>query len=337
MKEFMKKQLLYEGYSLTRKPPLNYADIKSSELFIKEVYSYPAAYLLSLRNAYVTPYGIVMHKWRVLPASKIVDCHALPSFMKKIVLGRVRHFKHQCLVATNSFYDNYYHFTAESLPRLLSAMRQAPDAALLLHEAAPRFVKEYVSLLGFDRIEYLAADELARVDDLLFPMHTAQMLSQNPQAVREVADYLKAKVSARIPDFTAYKNIYISRQRAAYRKVLNEEAVIALLEGYGFQTILLEDYSVAEQIAMLSNVRNFVSVHGAGISNIMYMPAGGLVVDLIHEHHYDPAFFNLANTLGHDTIFLQCEAANQDARGVAWDSFTVDVGKLKQYLDAYLK
>ncbi|MBC6988300.1 glycosyltransferase family 61 protein [Hymenobacter sp. BT491] len=333
----MKKKLLYGPYNVTRRMPLNYSDIRGVNNFVSANYSYGPTYLYELQNAYVSPYGVVMHDWRVLKESKVARHHAMPSFLKKIFLRKIKVVNEVCISAINSFYDNYYHFTAESLPRLFVMRELANDAVLLMHAQIPEFIKQYLDLLGFKNIVFVRSDEVVLAKKLLFPMPTADSLHQSVVAMTEVASWLKEKCQCASALLPAYQNIYISRKRAAYRQVLNEDEVVAMLRKFDFKVVCFEDYSIVEQIRLLSNVKNFISVHGAGISNIMYMPEGGLVIDLIHEKHYDQAFFNLANAMNHDILFMQSKPANIDPRGPAYDSFYVNVSQLEVYLNKYMK
>ena len=51
--------------------------------------------------------------------------------------------------------------------------------------------------------------------------------------------------------FPDKKRIFISREHARARKVLNEEEMMTLLEDYGFTKVTLESLTVVEQINLL--------------------------------------------------------------------------------------
>ncbi|SMB89508.1 Capsular polysaccharide biosynthesis protein-like [Hymenobacter roseosalivarius DSM 11622] len=336
----MEKTVLQNSYRIKRKLPLNYDEIVDRDKFITECYEYGETYLYRLKNAYVTPYGVVMSNWRVVKEaiySYQEKINFYPTFFKKILFNKVRKVPGLSVTATHVWFPNYYHFTTECLPRLYSLREWADKATLLLPEGTPAFVDEYVKLTGFSKVVKIPINELAQAEELLLTTHTATSLDHNDALIREMAGWYKARVNAGSSSFRGYENLYISRQRATYRKLLNEDELIAALAPYNFKVVNMEDYTVQEQIALLSQVRNLVAVHGAGMTNLMYMPEGGLMVNLIHEHRYDPAFFTLANALNHDTVIIQGKAANDDARGPAFDSFSVDVPKIRHYLDLYLK
>ena len=43
----------------------------------------------------------------------------------------------------------------------------------------------------------------------------------------------------------------------------------------GFETVYTEELSFAEQVRLFSETRCLVSIHGAGLTNLMFMPPGG--------------------------------------------------------------
>jgi capsular polysaccharide biosynthesis protein len=55
------------------------------------------------------------------------------------------------------------------------------------------------------------------------------------------------------PDFS--KKVFVSRQKAAYRRILNEDDVFALFEPLGFKRYNLEDLNFAEGVPAVSKCR----------------------------------------------------------------------------------
>ncbi len=56
------------------------------------------------------------------------------TFFKKIAMGKFRRVSGDCLVAHNAYYDNYYHWTLEALPRIYSMREYTKGLTLLIHE-----------------------------------------------------------------------------------------------------------------------------------------------------------------------------------------------------------
>jgi capsular polysaccharide biosynthesis protein len=79
------------------------------------------------------------------------------------------------------------------------------------------------------------------------------------------------------------RRIYLTRKRTSRRKVTNEAEVSAALVRRGFDVIDFEGLNLAEQIRLSAEANLFVSIHGAGLTNIMFMPPGSTVVELYPE------------------------------------------------------
>lgn len=76
------------------------------------------------------------------------------------------------------------------------------------------------------------------------------------------------------------EKIYISRERALWRRVSNEKELIATLEQYGFRSVLLEDIPVLQQAEIFHKARVIVGPHGAGFANTIFCKPVYILVDI---------------------------------------------------------
>jgi tetratricopeptide (TPR) repeat protein len=92
------------------------------------------------------------------------------------------------------------------------------------------------------------------------------------------------------------QRIYISREKAAHRRVLNEDKMINLLEKYGFKSVTLENLSVSEQAAYLGAAKVIVAPHGGGLTNLVFCQSGTKVLELFPPC-YLPSFYWVISNL----------------------------------------
>ena len=332
----MKKTLLYDAVTIDRKPPVNYSEIKNVRNFIHLNEFIEPCYLCELSGAYVSPYGIVFKNGSVVEESVYSmftkNRNAL-TFYKKILLNKVKKVSGDCLVAHNAYYDNYYHWTLEALPRIFSVKAHTPNLKLLIHEKLKPFIEYYLSFFNFKDIILIKEDELVWAEKLWLPMHTAPGLRHKESLIREMAGYIKVKHGLSHPNTTVDK-LFISRKKATFRKAVNEDEVYALLYEHGFQKVVLEELSVKEQINLLRGVKIFAGIHGAGFSNLLYMDQGKLLLDIIHEDHQQDAFYNLACAFGIDYFRLECKGTGVQ-KYCGSDDIIVDKDGLKNVLSAH--
>jgi capsular polysaccharide biosynthesis protein len=78
-----------------------------------------------------------------------------------------------------------------------------------------------------------------------------------------------------------------------------------MLSEKGFQSVVLEDLSPQEQIETLYDADVVVGTHGAGLSNILFSPAGLRVIEIFPTPYVVPHYFFLSKALGHDYTY-QC-------------------------------
>jgi hypothetical protein len=183
------------------------------------------------------------------------------------------------VVAHNS-YSGYFHFLAEILPRLYLLKNELGRLVLLLPELyRSSFVFDALKAVGVSQVYWLQKDHLYHIPRLLFPTVTAPQRHYNPVLIKRISNDLIEKTSSASPPFYATK-LYIVRKRAAKRKILNEREVVSLMEENGFKCIELEDFSFSQQVQLCRQAKTIVSIHGAGLTNIMFMGPGSKVLEL---------------------------------------------------------
>ncbi|MEA5620785.1 glycosyltransferase family 61 protein, partial [Cronbergia sp. UHCC 0137] len=121
--------------------------------------------------------------------------------------------------------------------------------------------------------------------------------------------------------------IYISRQKATSRRVLNETLLEPLLNEYGFQVLICEQLSLAEQIRLFSNTEAIVGPHGAGLANIMY-PQHKISIGEICCPPTVPCYLVIARQLGHSFSRLQADPVGDNKIG----DMSLTSEKLKSWL-----
>jgi len=326
----LQKKLLYAAHTVHRKLPVNYEEMHDGKIsFIRTEESIDASYLIEIKNAYISPFGVIFKNGFVVKESVYSmfkpNSFAL-SFFKKIALNKVRKISGNCIVAHHSYYQNYYHFLLEILPRLFVLKEQATSLKLVINKNIPSFVKEYIELFNFKEIVYINDDEIAKVDNIIFSTYLSRGLAYNESVIKEMSAWLCQKLY----DDTitnAPEKIFISRDNATYRKTVNENDVFCFLQQKGFVKFNLEEPSIKAQANFFKNAKYIIGSHGAGFSNMIYSKNCLLAMDIIHEQHPQDCFHNLANCFNIDYLYFQCRGtgansyANNDDILVNLDTF----------------
>lgn len=100
--------------------------------------------------------------------------------------------------------------------------------------------------------------------------------------------------------------LYISRSKAAWRKVVNENELVEKLKKLGFHYVELETLTVKEQIQLFSNAKLIVSPHGAGLSNLAFCRPGVKVIELFAPRYVVPTYTLVSHHNRLDYHYLIC-------------------------------
>ncbi|RYU74631.1 glycosyltransferase family 61 protein [Hymenobacter persicinus] len=236
---------------------------------------------------------------------------------------------------------NYYPWLIDSLPRL----HLVKEAGLwdsidyfLIYDLNRRFVVDSLLALGIRREQLLdVSTHRHLVADRLIV--TSPVRGHGTHTPEWAGAFLRQElVPAAAPEsFSPF--VYLSRRDAPARHVLNEDAVEELLRPYGFQTHVLGEYSLAQQIALFAGARVVVAPTGAGLANLAFAPPGTAVIELFPKHFTVIEYPELCYRLGLPHQFLVSEAANGElhSRREGWrENLTVDVPALRQCLQRAL-
>lgn len=100
-------------------------------------------------------------------------------------------------------------------------------------------------------------------------------------------------------------SILVLERKGTLRKIINLHALVhelSLLTDSKVLKVVMEDYPLSQQIKLASSSKVLIGAHGAGLTNMIFMPAGSLIVELFPFGFEKQIYRNLAETLGHRYI-----------------------------------
>jgi capsular polysaccharide biosynthesis protein len=210
--------------------------------------------------------------------------------------------------------DVYYHWMFDLLPRF-SLLKKAGlleriDHFVLNHSGF-RFQTESLQALGINTEKmilskhhwsfHIAADRLVVPS---FPSRLDRVSNESCVFLRDLFGQSASRLSS-----GKKRRLYISRNRAAARRLLNEDEVLTVLRPLGFEVISLEDLSVASQVEMFSAAECVIAPHGAGLTNLVFCSPGTKVLDLFSPTWVNPCYWTLCETIGLEYYYLLGEGS----------------------------
>jgi mannosyltransferase OCH1-like enzyme len=79
------------------------------------------------------------------------------------------------------------------------------------------------------------------------------------------------------------KYIYISREDANYRKIINEDMLFNYLEKKGFEKIVMSKLTLLDQMTIFYNASIIVSIHGVQLTNILFCNDNVKIIEIVSK------------------------------------------------------
>jgi capsular polysaccharide biosynthesis protein len=224
----------------------------------------------------------------------------------------------------NQWGNNYFHWITEVLPVLFAFHQLKPTIPVVLPEAYQKipFIIQSIDALGLKLI-WLKSRNVLKADQL----YATKLPKVGQYSVPLLQNMATAFASPTIA--TPYKKIYISRAKAKRRTIANETEVIKLLSSYGFEIVCFEELSWLQQIELMQQTKLLISCHGAGLTNCLFMPKGGTVVELRAANNDYNCFYTLADLGGHRYYYQLCKPLEENHRD---SDIETDIVKLESLL-----
>ncbi|HTF16474.1 MAG TPA: glycosyltransferase family 61 protein [Chryseolinea sp.] len=247
------------------------------------------------------------------------------------------------VVVHHPWSGNYWHWMSEAILRVWLVRENAQNLILVLpeHFKNTEFILSSLMPFQFKDVYYIPTGKSLLIRNLCLPQIKPICDSYDRDALLAIRNrYLVSVMGEKTKHAYAYEKVYISRRKAHRRKVVNEEEVISLLEKFGFVCITTEDYTFNEEIMLFSKVRYLISIHGSGLTNMLFMKEGSSILELHKKltnsndwHSF--AFWYLADSLDLAYYHQICEPVNLKSSIFDAD-YNIDLGLLKANVQCML-
>ncbi|MEO1145641.1 MAG: glycosyltransferase 61 family protein [Cyanobacteria bacterium J06638_22] len=193
----------------------------------------------------------------------------------------------------------YFHWMLDVLPRLEMLRQAEVDLATVdyfLVDSDRPFQRQTLERLGIPLEKTLAPADVPHLEarSLLLPSFPAS-ISWMPEWS---LDFLRRTFLPCDRQDTAaapHRRLYITRAKAGVRRLINEAHLIAALEPWGFEVVDLEQFSVVEQAQLFAEAAIILTVHGSGLTNLVFCQPGTTVIELFAPYYVYPCYWLVAS------------------------------------------
>ena len=222
-----------------------------------------------------------------------------PAYKRRIALKR-RRLSGNIYSLLSLWAPEFYHWFHDVLPRLETALPHLPADTKFLINSNPK-AWQLDSLIAFgigsDRLEIQPDGAHTRVERLWFATPVGHSSLGSGLVMRRVANRLRRHFIGDDSKHKSHHRLYISRRKAAFRRIVNESEISPLLKEHGFEIVLCEDLSLADQVRLFARTTATIGGHGAGLTNLIYCMPDSFVGEIRFEG-VPPAYLVMSRQLG---------------------------------------
>jgi|GEM_PF-1812984 len=318
--------MILPEWEFHKSKPLGYRLEDEALLETERVEVLPALDVLEIKDVTVLEDGAVFRGMHLIRASlRVPEMRAAYGPRRRVSIGLYPAISvptgKPVLNLSDHWSHEYYHWFFDALPRLMLAWRKGLEPHLLLSVRHQRpFILNSLERLGvaLEDITFMPYHSRASLDSLWLPPFPGPPDFHRPELLRDIRQRLGLRHEH------PGRRIYLSRAKARFRKVVNEEALMRALGALGFETLFAEDLTAQEQIAAFSDCEALISNHGAGLSNLLFMPQGATVIELRKDRYglqedgsreparYYNIYYHASQQLGMRYGMLACPSPDPD-------------------------
>jgi len=317
--------------TVKRTLPVNF--VKSDNVLFKDELwkDFGAIESIKFENVLMLPNGVVV-KHGILAATFFnqpkVPIFRFSKLYLKVMYSLLKSkktisFSHGILL-TDHFSVGFFHWLGDVLQKLEALDEKNVDISQYTFLIPSTCVHDYIyKTLQVYGLRYFVIDESTRVkvEELLY----IPQIAPTGNYRRELMQNMRARFAAYFLTKKPGKRIYITREKAQKRKIINESSLLPILKRYGFQIIAMEDFTFSEQYKIIAEANVLVSLHGAGLTNMLWLD-GNKQSKVLEIRAKDDAsnncFFSLASDL--DIDYYYCFAEKVNNKSTQLTDFKID-------------
>ncbi|MBD2165780.1 glycosyltransferase family 61 protein [Calothrix membranacea FACHB-236] len=230
--------------------------------------------------------------------------------------------------------SEFFHFEIESFPRLrlIEQFKTILDGLVV-----PKTIKKnHLKLLqevGFGEERLIKIDQSSHIkfENLIVPAFVA-----GKNLPKWVPSFYKNIFFTEI--LPPSKLVYISREDAQYRRIINSDEVENLVTSFGFTKYVISELSPIQQREVFSSANIIVSPHGAALSNLVYSQKNLKLLEIFSPHHVDVTYWTMIQAIEAEYWYI---LGKQTPRNKIiksdFENILVDIEELKNYLNIILQ
>lgn len=331
--------MIVKGRKFVRRTPLNLAPEDFRHFDLNNSYESPDQRLYFFREIFMLPdstlfSGIFPLKLSFPFFRGRIQHHSIKGlFDIRRKWQQVALFSHETSYAVihDQWTLNYYHWLTQALPRLLLIKKSGRPFELLLPATHNKdFHIKSLKLLGVsDWSTFEVGMSYYNLHNLIYANHDLQIGDYHDDLIKELSMTFRKNA---VP-VDKKKYLFVQRGATSSRRIVNDDEVLKTFSNWGFEIVDFEKMIFEEQLNTAAQASVLAGVHGAGLSNMLFMETGSKVFELTSELNGEQYYyFTLSNSLGHCYYYQHCLPDAAD-KSIQEANIFVDISLLNKNLE----
>jgi hypothetical protein len=226
---------------------------------------------------------------------------------------------------------NYYHWLNDVLPRikLYEPFINLIDY-FLVSEDVPHNYVELLSAFNIPLSKILRVGKKEKI--FLGHLYISSLPGSEGRSPLWAINFIRNTL---ISKFLSTENekvkLYLKRGNVPSRKVINEDEIMDYLIANGFQILDPGLLSIPEQVRIFQNASTVISAHGAGLTNLLFVPKDCKVIELFSTDYFrTDCYFTLSGLRKLPYWYIVGEKTNNGS----WGDIRVNVQQLDKVIKA---
>tara|TARA_B100001057_G_scaffold155649_1_gene155881 strand:- start:123 stop:1190 length:1068 start_codon:yes stop_codon:yes gene_type:complete len=231
------------------------------------------------------------------------------------------------IIIYNRNSHGYFHWILDTLPKIIYVKKKYQKNLIILPNTLNiKFVKESLQQLEIKYV-FLKKQSNCFVKNVTYIGDLYPSGSPRYHLLKKIRKKINTNYN-----YKGDKRLFISRNKSIRRKITNENEIHKILKTYKFKILYNEDLKFNDQVREFSSAKYVIGLHGAGLSNILWMKKNSNLIELRPEKDlYLNCYYNLAKALNINYNYLICKK-EQNLKSSKYSNFKIDVKSFEKEL-----
>ena len=230
--------------------------------------------------------------------------------------------------------EGYFHWLHSVLPRI-AAYHQAELGHRLMVAVTKPFQLASLHMMGMSPDQCLISTGATYLCDELYicsPMVVPDLSRSGGFFERSLyATKVLTSLTKAVKSESKTRAIYISRGDASIRRFASEVELVEQLARIGIDAVTLSGMGFQEQIKLFAECALVIGAHGAGLSNVCFMPPSAQVIEVLSPKRLWPTYRGVAARS--DVRYYPYVASSHGAETQNDSDIEVDIPRLLSFID----